>query len=159
MVFVLQEAEASVLALVLRLEVEDDVTEALWRERSRSSQRQTCQASCWLSSLPVTLENSSTICSFVLLLGMEPTNSRLLATDIHTPICFPGRISWLLHCQTDNRSLHQLPAGTTPLWPFPVGACRWDWGSHQLHGLLSRLFAAEGDEGVAPVQAAEGVHH
>lgn len=32
-VFILQEAEASVLALVLRLKVEDDVTEALWKER------------------------------------------------------------------------------------------------------------------------------
>lgn len=32
-VFVLQEAEASVLALVLRLKVEDDVTEALCKER------------------------------------------------------------------------------------------------------------------------------
>lgn len=34
-----------------------------------------------------------------------------------------------------------------------------DWSSHQLHGLLSGLFTAEGDEGVAPVQPAEGVHH
>lgn len=46
---------------------------------------------------PVTFENSSIICSFVLLLGMEPTNSLLLATEMQTPMCLPGRISLLLH--------------------------------------------------------------
>lgn len=46
---------------------------------------------------PVTFANSSTIWSFVLLLGMEPTNSLLLATEMHTPMCLPGRISLLLH--------------------------------------------------------------
>lgn len=47
--------------------------------------------------LPVTLLNSSTICSLVLLLGIEPTKSLLLATEMHTPMCFPERISWLLY--------------------------------------------------------------
>lgn len=50
--------------------------------------------------LPVTLANSSTICSLVLLLGMDPTNSLLLATEIQTPMCLPGRISLLLHCKS-----------------------------------------------------------
>lgn len=33
MVLVLQEAEASVLLFVVRLEVQNDITEALWRQR------------------------------------------------------------------------------------------------------------------------------
>lgn len=91
-VFVLEEAEASVLTLVLRLKVEYDVTETLWKtQQSRlKDQNQDHNQGCFL---PVTFENSSTICSLVLLLGIEPTNSRLLATDMQTPICFPGRIS------------------------------------------------------------------
>lgn len=30
---------------------------------------------------------------------------------------------------------------------------------YQLDSLLGRLFSAEGDEGIAPVQATQGVHH
>lgn len=45
------------------------------------------------SNLPVTLLNSSRICSLVLLLGIEPTKSLLLATEMQTPMCFPERIS------------------------------------------------------------------
>lgn len=52
-----------------------------------------------VADLPVTFANSSRICSFVLLFGMEPTNSLLLATEMHTPMCLPGRISLLLHCK------------------------------------------------------------
>lgn len=67
---------------------------------------------------PVTFENSSTICSFVLLLGMEPTNSLLLATEMHTPICLPGRISLLLHCRRIENSLSkgQTKAGESTEW-------------------------------------------
>lgn len=42
--------------------------------------------------------------------------------------------------------------------PFPTLTSSI-WSSHQLHSLLSSLFTAEGDEGVAPVQPAERVHH
>lgn len=65
----------------------------------KSSQRPTKPG----ADSPVTLANSSTICSFVLLLGMEPTNSLLLATEMHTPMGLPGRISLLLHCRGGER--------------------------------------------------------
>lgn len=116
MIFVLQEAEASVLLLVIGLVVQDDVTEALWKtpqKKTRVNARGTTagrNVNAWTGSfLPVTLANSSTICSFVLLLGMEPTNSRLLATEIQTPICLPGRISWLLHWKTNQKTCRLSP--------------------------------------------------
>lgn len=52
--------------------------------------------------LPVTFPNSSIICSFVLLFGMDPTKSLLFATEMQTPMCLPGRISWLSHWKLDN---------------------------------------------------------
>lgn len=62
---------------------------------------------------PVTFANSSTICSFVLLLGMEPTNSLLLATEMHTPMCLPGRISLLLHCNNKKKKRKMVKLSST----------------------------------------------
>ena len=99
---------------------------------------------------PVTFANSSTICSFVLLLGMEPTNSLLLATEMHTPICLPGRISLLLHCRGMEVRLSkgQRKAGESTDWslcqldvvailhPYPLRhVC------HQHITLFSRLYS------------------
>lgn len=48
-------------------------------------------------TVPVTLLNSSRIFSFVLFFGIDPTKSLLFATEMHTPMCLPERISWLSH--------------------------------------------------------------
>lgn len=81
---------------------------------------------------------------------MEPTNSLLLATDMQTPMCLPGRISKLLHWKREERLWYRARLGL-------CAAC--GLRPYQLDRLLGGVFGAESDEGVAAVQAAERVHH
>lgn len=128
---------------------------------------------------PVTFANSSTICSFVLLLGMEPTNSLLLATEIHTPMCLPGRISLLLHCKSMENSADKTKEQNATestrwsLWRLVkiifltinihVSILRIVYATlawaYQFDSLLCSFFSAESDKGVASVQATERIHH
>lgn len=101
---------------------------------------------------------------------MEPTNSLLLATEMHTPICLPGRISLLLHCK---RKMHHVSKGCFVFDLFfshPDNSKLttlskhlffrlWRQKTHQLDSLLCSFFSAESDKGIASVQATERIHH
>lgn len=84
---------------VIKTVVENESQNVAISSQHQYAQRQPKQG----NNSPVTFANSSTICSFVLLLGMEPTNSLLLATEMHTPMGLPGRISLLLHCRSEDK--------------------------------------------------------
>lgn len=128
-IFVLQETEAAVLLLVIRLVVQYDLLETLCEiDNNISNFQNSCpvynpkliyfKRSYWqkypslLWDWPVTLPKSSNILSLVLFFGIDPTNRRLFATDIQTPKYLPGRISWLSHWKWNHVKLiineHQL---------------------------------------------------
>lgn len=100
-VLVLQKAEAAVLLLIVRLVVQNHVLKTLCREKNTSDTNKPdwngFQIKTTTGNRPVTLPKSSSMLSLVLFLGIDPTNSRLFATDIQTPKYLPGRISWLSH--------------------------------------------------------------
>ena len=115
-ILVLQETEATVLLLVVRLVVQYHLLETLCKMNTaffnfilRQKKNQAPHILHGIGSLciwtwPVTLPKSSNILSLVLFFGIDPTNRRLFATDIHTPKYLPGRISWLSHWKQNGKT-------------------------------------------------------
>lgn len=90
---------------------------------------------------------------------MEPTNSRLLATEMQTPMCLPGRISLLLHCEEEREHTGTLKSQSQSRRRLPANQERRGGATHQFNSSLGGLLSTESDKGVASVEAAEGVHH